>query len=54
MNERSIVAAILASGVIPTLLQSGANQSSAVQQALSVYQLLIGQMAQANLPPRQP
>ena len=53
MNERSIVAAILAAGLVaPT--QPGANFATAAVQAVSMYRIILAELAKQNLPPPQP
>jgi hypothetical protein len=55
VNERNIVAAILAAGVAHQVQQSSASQSftAAAQQAVSLYQVILAELAKANLPPQE-
>jgi hypothetical protein len=54
MNERSIVAAILAAGLATALREKGIALPEAAQQTVSLYQAIIAELAKANLPPPQP
>ena len=54
MNERSIVAAILVSGLATALREKGQSLPETAQQTVSLYQAIISELAKANLPPSQP
>jgi hypothetical protein len=53
MNERSIVAAILAAG-LATPVQQGADPQSAARRAVSIYQAVLSELAKRKLPSSQP
>ena len=53
MNERSIVAAILAAG-LATPVQQGADPQSAARRAVSIYQAVLSEVAKRKLPSSQP
>jgi hypothetical protein len=54
MNERNIVAAILASGLATALREKGTALPETAQLTVSLYQAIIAELAKANLPPAQP
>jgi hypothetical protein len=53
MNERNIVAAILAVGVTQAQQQTGTSWPKAAEQAVSIYQLILTELAKKQLPPAQ-
>jgi hypothetical protein len=52
MNERSIVAAILAAG-LATPVQQGADTQSAARRAVSIYQAVLSELGRRKLPSPQ-
>jgi hypothetical protein len=51
MNERNIIAAILAVGVTQAQQQTGTSWPKAAEQAVSIYQLILAELAKKQLPP---
>jgi hypothetical protein len=53
MNERSIVAAILASGIAAAFRDKGSALPEVAQQTVSLYHAILTELAKSNLPPSQ-
>jgi hypothetical protein len=53
MNERNIVAAILAAGLLRGQPQ-GAPMPAAAENAVGIYRAILAELAKAKLPPPQP
>ena len=54
MNERNLIAAVLASGLAPTLREKGHSFQMAAEKAVELYECMLAELAKANLPPSEP
>ena len=53
MNERNLIAAVLASGLAPALREKGQSFQMAAEKAVELYECMLAELAKANLPPSQ-